>query len=145
MFHEQADVFYDPDSTNIYVTVAIEKVIVTIYKGLLGDTLDFLKLQCFHNKVGSSTYHVKPEVLPPTSAAVKFHSMCVYLQVQQWMGHGDHMKPVDWGLYEKGGKNLPVLTDNEAAPKELLEVVCCNCKMGCSTVFMQEKWAKLFH
>ncbi len=135
VFQEQADVFRDPDSTKTDVTVAGEKAIVTIYKGLLGDRLDFLKLQCFLNKVGSSTSHVKPEALPPSSAAAKFFSMRVYLQVQQWMGHHDHMKPEDWGWYEKGGKYLPVLIDKETAHKELLEVVCCNCKMGCSTKY----------
>ncbi len=125
----QADVFCDPDSTKTDETVAGEKAIVTIYKGLLGDILDFLKMQRFLNKVGSSTSHVKPEALPPSSAAAKFHSMPVKL----WMGYGDHMKPEDRGWYEKGGKYMPVLTDKEAAPKELLEVLCCNCKMGCST------------
>ena len=49
------------------------------------------------------------------------------------MGHGDHVKPEDWGWYERGGKYLPGLTDKEAAPIELLEVVSCDCKMGCST------------
>ncbi len=53
---------------------------------MLGDTLDFLKLQRFLNKVGSSTSHVKLEALPPSSAAAKFHNMRVYLHVQQWMG-----------------------------------------------------------
>ncbi len=64
VFEEQADVFLDPDSTKTDVTVAGEKAIVTIYKGMLGDILDFLKLQHFLNKVGSSTSHVKPETLP---------------------------------------------------------------------------------
>ncbi len=86
VFQEQADVFCDPDSTKTDVTVAGEKAIVTIYKGLSGDTLDFLKLQHFLNNVGNGTSHVKLEVLPTTSAAAMFHSMYVYLQVQQLTG-----------------------------------------------------------
>jgi len=132
-FQEQADVFRNPNSTKQEIIAAGEDAIVTLYKGKPGDKLDFLKLQRFHQKVGSSTSCVKPEVLPPTSAAAKFHSMRVYLQVQQWIAPRDDMKPDDWGWYKKDGKYLPVLTDKEAAPKELLEVVRCNCHMGCST------------
>ncbi len=116
VFQEQANVFCDPDSTTTDVTVAGEKAIVTIYKSLLCDTLDFLKLQRFLNKVGSSTSHVKLEALNLSSAAAKFHSIRVYLQVQQCMGHRDHMKPEDWGWYEKGGKYLLVLTEKETTP-----------------------------
>ena len=37
-----------------------------IYKGLPDDTLNVLRFQRFHQKVGSSTSPVQPEVLPPT-------------------------------------------------------------------------------
>ena len=133
VFQEQAEVFRDPNSTAADIIAAGENAIVSLYKGQPHDKLDFLRLQRFHQKVGSSTSCVQPEVLPPTSAAAKFHSMRVYLQVQQWMEPGEHMKPEDWGWYEQGGKYLPVLTDKEPAPIELLEVVRCNCKTGCST------------
>ncbi len=103
VLQEQADVFRNPDSNTTYVTVAGEKAIVTICKALLGDTLDFLKLQRFLNKVGSSTSYVKLEALFPSSAAAKFHNICVYLHVQQWMGHRDHMKPDDWCGMKKVG------------------------------------------
>ncbi len=59
VFQAQADVFCKRDSTKTNVTVAGEKTIVTICKGLLSDTLDCLKLQHFLNIVGSSTSHVK--------------------------------------------------------------------------------------
>jgi hypothetical protein len=32
---------------------------------------------------------VDPQALPPTSSAAKYHSMRVYLQVQQWMGNNE--------------------------------------------------------
>ena len=133
VFPKLADTFRDPNSTQEDVVIAGEHAIVLCYKGQTGDKLDFLRLQRFHQRVLSSTSCVKPEVLPPTSAAAKFHSMRVYLQVQQWIGHADHVKPEDWGWYEKGGKYMPVLTNKDAAPLELLEVVRCGCKMGCST------------
>lgn len=133
VFQEQAEVFVNPASTKSDIVAAGETAIVSFYKGQPSDKLDLLRLQRFHQKVGSSTSFVKPEVLPPTSAAAKFHSMRVYLQVQQWMGNGQNIKPEDWGWYIKASRYLPVLTDKAAAPVELLEFIRCNCKSGCGT------------
>jgi hypothetical protein len=115
------------------VTTAAERATVTLYGRQGDDNLDFLRLQQFHQKVGSGTSSVKPEVLPPTSAVTKYHVMRVFLQVQQWMGNGEHFKPDECGWLIHNGMYIPVLTDKEAAPVELLEVVQCNCKMGCGT------------
>ena len=134
VFREQADVFRGTNRPKTDVTTAGETALVLLYRGQSGDKLDLLRLQRFHQKVDRSTSCVKPEVLPPASAAAKFHSMHVYLQVRQlWMGKGGLMKTEDWGWYEQDGKYHAVLTDKEAAPAELLEVVRCNCKTGCST------------
>ena len=81
----------------------------------------------------TSTSFVQPHVLPSTGEAAKIHSMCVYYQVQQWIGHGIELRPEDWGWYECDGKLIPIQTDMAAAPHELLEVIRCNCKMGCGT------------
>ena len=40
---------------------------------------------------------IQPQILPPTSAAAKFHSLRVYYQVQQWKGIGDGLLPENWG------------------------------------------------
>lgn len=132
-FQEKAKVFRDANKKKEVIIAAGEKAIVLAHKGLPKDNLDNLRLLRFHQKVNSSTVFVQPQVLPPTSAAAKFHSMRVYLQVQQWMGQGDQLKPEDCGWYEKDAKYLPVTTYIDAAPSDLLEVVRCNCKMGCST------------
>jgi hypothetical protein len=133
VFLRQAKVFAEKNSTNEKIRVAGEKALIQVYKGQEGDTLDYLRLQQFQQKVGSSSSLVRPEVLPPTSAAAAYHSMRVYLQVQEWMGNGDNMNPNAWGWYKQSAKYLPVLTDKEAAPAALLQVVRCNCKTGCST------------
>ena len=133
VFLKQAKTFANRNSTKDDVIVAGEKALIEVYKGQAVDKLDHLRLQRFHQKVGSSSSLVRPEVLPPTSAAAAYHSMRVYLQVQEWMGTGEHIKPEDWGWYKHDGKYLPVLTDKEAAPAALLDVVRCNCKTGCST------------
>ena len=41
-------------------------------------------------------YHIRPQTLPPTSAAARYHNMRVYLQVQQWLVVCN-MKKTDWG------------------------------------------------
>ncbi|KAJ8038017.1 hypothetical protein HOLleu_18980 [Holothuria leucospilota] len=56
-----------------------------MYKDSAGDTLDKLRLERFQQKVATSAA-VRPENLPPTSSAAKFHSLYVYLQVQVWKG-----------------------------------------------------------
>lgn len=123
VFQEEAQVFSRSDSTKPDVITAGENAIVALYHDQAGNMLDVLRLQRFHRKVGKSTACVHPQMLPPTSAAAQFHSMRVYLQIQQWMGCGDRFQHEDWGWYEQGGKYLPVLTDKEAAPPELLDVV----------------------
>lgn len=132
-FRNQAKVFSNPQSLMAEVTAAGEAALVALYKGRSGDKLDFLRLQRFHTRVSMSKSYVDPKVLPPTSAAAQFHSLRVYLQVHQWMGQRQDLKPEEWGWYIQGGQYLPVLSDKAAAPTELLEVVRCNCKMGCTT------------
>ena len=61
-------------------------------------------------------------MLPPTSASDTYHSLRVYLQVQQWM-ELDHMNPEDRGWYGQGGYYFPSLTDKDAALTDLLEMV----------------------
>ena len=77
-FQEQADVFGNPKSTKADVKRAGGNAIICIYKGRSGDKLDLLRLQRFQQKVGCSRTCVKPEVLPPTSAAAVYHSFRVY-------------------------------------------------------------------
>ena len=76
---------------------------------------------------------MKPEVLQPASAAAKFHSMQVYLQVQHWT-YALNGEQNEWGWSEKGREYIPVLTDKEAAPKVLLKIIGCKCKMVCSNM-----------
>ena len=80
---------------------------------------------------------VQPENFPPTSLAAKYHSLCVYLQVQVWKGEsrlGPHLHPHNLGWKAVEDKRLPVQCDMDVAPKALLKVVRCNCKIGCDTL-----------
>ncbi len=131
-FLEQALLFSTLSNIRAAVIAAGEKALVLIYKELPNDIWDFLRLQRFHQKVGSST-SVQPEVLLPSSAAAAYHSQRVYMQVQEWMGTAADMSPEQWGWYKEGDKLMSMLTDKPAAPATLLEVVRCNCRSSCST------------
>ena len=99
-FHEQAKVFDAQSASLEGVTAAGEQALVSIYNGKPGEILDSLRYKRFCEKVATNTSHVKTQTLPPTSAAVKYHSLRVYLQVQQWKVSGDDLLPVEWGWRE---------------------------------------------
>ena len=61
------------------------------------DTLDSLCHKQFCEKVASKTSYVKPQSLTPTSEAAKYHSLRVYLEVQEWKESADGLHPADWG------------------------------------------------
>ena len=67
-----------------------------LYSGKEGYNLDGLRFAKCCDKVDTNMVHIGPQTLPPTSAAAIYHSMRVYLQVQQWQGVCN-MKETDWG------------------------------------------------
>ena len=87
-FITQAEVFLQENATlaDSDISSAREAALVWLYTGGVGDTLDKLRMRCFHQKVATSTRFVQPENLHPTSSAAKCHSLRVYLQVQIWKG-----------------------------------------------------------
>ena len=77
-------------------------------------------------KLSGATSSLQPNKLPPTSAAVKFHSLRTYFQVQEWLHLGSTetiLDPVDWGWEEKGGMLLTVYTDIAVAHDNLLQII----------------------
>ncbi len=106
-----------------------ESALVAMYNGGDTCTLDNIRFQNFHQKVFSSTKSCDPKVLPPTSAAAKYHSMRVYCQVLQW--NNIQVDPKEWGWTVIDWKLFPIQTDHSAVPKELLEMIWCKCKAGC--------------
>ncbi|KAJ8377274.1 hypothetical protein AAFF_G00261830 [Aldrovandia affinis] len=133
-FHEQATVFDTQSASTAEVVSAGENALLCLYNGKPGEGLDSLRHNRFCEKVATSTSHVQPQSLPPTSAAAKYHSLCVYYQVQQWKGTVDELLPQEWGWKESDGGLVPVQTDLPPAPLELLRVIRCTCKTDCSSL-----------
>ena len=80
-----------------------------------------LRQQTKLQQITGNFAQLRLEVLPPISAAAKYHSFTVYLQIQQWKG-SNTMRITDWGWEMSGGHLLPILTAQQAAPDGLLQV-----------------------
>ena len=46
--------------------------------------------------VATAKGYIKPEKLPPTTSAAKFHCRRTYLQVMQWMSKSDALNSTEW-------------------------------------------------
>ena len=135
-FQEQAKVFGVESATLKDISAAGEQVLVNVYNGTPGESLDSLRYKCFCEKVATNTMCIRihPQTLPPTSAAAKYHSLRVYFQIQEWKDCSAEMQPLEWGWKKSEGKLMPVLTDLPPAPDELLKIVRCNCHTDCSSM-----------
>ena len=112
-----------------------ERLLVSLYKGKVTDTLDHLRLVKYHDKLSTGTRQVQPKSLPPTSAAATQHCYRVYYQVQEWacLGANFNLNPKQWGFQEQQGQLLPVPSDLPPAPDELLKLIKCGCLTDCSS------------
>ena len=78
---EACDIFMKDDATKKEVTEAGHLVFVLMYGGRIGDTLSDLRY-INYKKHSATSQNLLPEILPPSEAAVKFHSWRVHLQVK---------------------------------------------------------------
>ena len=81
---------------------------------------------------------LKHENLPPTERAIFFHALRVHLQVAQWkLMNVNCLNPLEWGRKTIDAGLEPVKTDLDTAPENLLQFMCCKCKLSsknpCST------------
>ena len=131
-FEDEAKIFASPNSAKAGVIKAGERALVYLYKGKSYDNLDSLRLQRYQQKISRRTTFVKPEVLPPTSGAAIYHSMRVYLQVRATMdGKPESAATNRVGLVWQRWTLL--CSSKAAAPPNLLKIIRCNCKTGCSS------------
>ena len=130
---QAAIIFNDPNSTHSQVQDAGEKALVAIYGGKKTENLNMLRFRKYSEKVATSLSHCDPKVLPPTAAAAKFHSYCVFLQVNQWKNIDCCMTETSWGWKQHENEFKPIATDIAPAPADLLKIIRCNCSTDCAT------------
>lgn len=84
--------------------------------------------------MASSSFHVQPQTLPPTSEAAKNYSLRVCLQVQELKGCVDELFPTDWGWRKCGEGFVPSQTSLPPSPEKILRVIRCICQSCCHTI-----------
>ena len=91
-----------------------------------------LRYQHYVTQIGNSklTSTFQLEALPPTSSALIQHIFRVYHSVQQFTGNDITATDCRW--IKKNGTLYPVLTHKAIAPDNLLEMISCGCKSGCT-------------
>ena len=132
LYRDKAGQFCNKDATVDDVIDAVEAALVCLYSGKEGDNLDGLRYSKFCDKVATNKVHIRPQTLPPTYAAARYHNMPVYLQVQLWMVVCN-TKETDWRWMTKDENVVSVMTFLPPAPDKLLRVIRCNCTTDCST------------
>ena len=79
----------------------------------------------------------RPEKLPSTPRAAYCNSLRVHLQVVTWESMVEiNLDPLEWGWKLSKTSLVPIMTDRDPAPSNLLQFVRCKCKAEnrrCST------------
>ena len=124
-----ADVFCCDTSTQEDIAEAGFKLIVNLYGGKSGQSLNSLRYIKYMDTVAKSKSSIRPEVLPPSERAAFFHCLRIFLQIMQWkILSPNQFNPADWGWKLEGSEFVPITTDMAPAPEDILNVVRCRCK-----------------
>ena len=110
-----------------------EQALVCLYKGTLGQSVNSVRMSSCVEKVANTAMYIDPKHLPPTSDAVKLHSLRVFLQIHEWKGD-NALDPLEWGWEHVDNKLYPITTDRALAPDYIMKVVRCMCTTWCKTL-----------
>lgn len=140
LLHSLASTFSDPDASDSQITAAGIQFLIILYGGNeVTDSLDSLRYELFAKSVAKPKFQLAR--LPPTTDAAIYHVRRTYLQIQTWLGN--EMLPSLWGWSFKPTGIVPTTTTRHAAPDNILNIVSCNCKKGCTTAACSCKKAGL--
>ena len=92
-------------------------------------------------KVTTTKFFVKPEELPPTNSASRYHSFQRHFQITQ-KKEGSNIRATEWCWAVKSNKFIPVLTDLEVVTQYILKIIRCLCKVDCSSAWCKS-WQNL--
>ena len=90
-----------------------EKAIMILYHGKGDSSLDTMRYSKILDLVSIKLNQVEPSSLPPTSSSAKYHSMRVYLQVQQWKDPQCDLKPEHWGWRKSKDVYIPIVVEGK--------------------------------
>ena len=127
--------FFDDDaSPEIVGNASIEafQVIYSDSKRNKIDELPQLRRQKYDEMVASKRKAIDPSVLPPTPRAAYYHGLRTFHQICVWRKLSQRdLDPSKWGWEVKNDSLSPVMTDKDAAPENMLNIIRCACKKGC--------------
>lgn len=137
-FRTIAGIFSIKTSTVPQIVDAGIRAITILHNGKINESLDALRFEQFSKKVSTNKSAVLVNSLCPSAGAAKYHVLRVYFQVQQWLGNRS-LNPENFGWKRKSMINdccklVPITTDMDPAPPELLSKIRCQCKGTCSTL-----------
>ena len=91
---QQGDIFLAENSTVTELISTRENALLQLCNIKLRNLYD-LRYHRFCEKVTKSTSQIDLKRLPPTAAAMSYHNLRVFLQIQQWKEHS--LCPELWG------------------------------------------------
>lgn len=127
-----AETFLKYNASHEEIANAGETAFLLFYNSKNAKNLNELRVERFHEKVSSALVHVDSASLPPTVAAAKYHSFRTYFQIASWKNSHVSLLPTDWGWKKQGDQLIPIMTDQQPAPDNLLKVIKCSCTTDCS-------------
>ena len=132
------DVLASPGSGHNEGFDAICKILALLCGGKVTDRLNWLRYNMYMQATAANLQLPIPEWMLPTENAARFHLYRVHLQALQWkLLCTSALNPSDWGWRLYHGKYIPVATDLEIAPPDVLKVACVKCsadsKRPCGT------------
>jgi hypothetical protein len=94
------------------------------------------------NVSATSSRALQPERLVPTENSAKFHVFRAHIQAVQWKQFSTEVLIADdWGWKLHEGEYIPVASDIDIAPADILKVACCkshsSSKKQCGTAHCQ--------
>ena len=129
-YRQCAEVFTRKESTQEQIGEAGTRLMVKMYNGKWDDTPATVRRNSWNIMMNEKS-NITPSTLCPTMRAIYFHSLRTYLQIHRWDTLNEHiLNPADCGFYKQRNGWMPIKTDLEAAPKIVLKIVRCNCKMS---------------
>ena len=131
----------DLSSTQHDITESCTQFVCVMYNQEQGATLSEMRASIFTKRLAGKR-HIPPKMfsLPPTRAGFLPHCQRAHYQAAIWKAAGmpsppPGLNPLDCGWYEQGTILQPVhgLSGELLAPKQVLDLVSCSCKKGCTT------------
>lgn len=129
-------IFSDQNCEIDDIVRAGEEIVLKMYgKTHSCSSLDELRGAVFKRKLHSKSTKKKvdPRTLPPSSDAVKYHSLRAYHAIQEWLGHSPN--PGKFGFYEVDASFEPITFTRAIAPERLMKTIVCNCQKFSSGKF----------